>query len=308
MLKRLFYFFPLFILIGCQDLMVSDISDSKVEIYAPQKGAALTSSNITFWWSNVEDASFYNIQVASPSFDEAQTLWHDSIVSSNKIRFALEPGLFEWRIKAINDISETKFTTASFRIDSTLDLSPQIIILYSPTDKSYTNKDSIKFTWSKLYNADSYTFTLENSEHQTICEKTVEEAYVTASFPEDGLYTWHIKGFNEKSNTEESSFSVFVDRTPPEKATLGAPANNETLTEDSVMFRWDRVADEGSEVLDNLIVAKDQNLSDVVLSIETDKHTHKDLLENGVYYWTVYGVDKAGNRSEKSAIFSFTKE
>lgn len=308
MFKKIFISLPLIFIFGCQDLLVTDITDKEVELYAPKNGASLTASNVTFWWSDIEDATYYNIQVVSPSFDMAQILWHDSIVPSNKIRFALQPGQFEWRVRAINDISETCFSSTSFRVDSTVDLTSQSIILYTPHDGIYTNKDSIRFTWSELYNADSYTFSLKNMDQQTVIEKKTTTPFVTSAFPEDGSYSWSVKAHNENSETQESCYKIHIDRIPPSGVSLKSPSNNGTIMGDSVTFKWNRSNDSGSSTHDSLIIAQDEELLDVVMSISTENNSYTCTIDNGTYFWSVISVDKAGNKSKINTIFSFMKE
>ncbi|MCQ2082596.1 MAG: hypothetical protein MJZ11_13155 [Lachnospiraceae bacterium] len=308
MYKKIFSILPLIVIFGCQDLLVADITGKEVELYAPKNGAAITASNVTFWWSDIEDATLYNIQVVSPSFDMAQVLWYDSIVPSNKIRFALQPGQFEWRVKAINDVSETNFSSTSFRIDSTVDLTSQNIILYSPYDGVYTNKDSLKFSWSELYNADFYTFSLKNANQQIVVEKKVTTPFMTTSFPEDGSYSWWVKAHNENTETQESGHKLYVDRIPPSEVSLKYPLNNETILGDSVTFKWTKGNDYGSNIHDSLVIAYDEDIYDVVKSFSTEDNNYTCYIDEGVYYWTVISVDKAGNKSRKSTIFTFTKE
>ena len=61
---------------------------------------------------------------------------------------------------SINNGSETEYSVRSLKIDSTLDLSTQIVSLISPIDNYSTLDTSITFKWSALYNANEYHFQL----------------------------------------------------------------------------------------------------------------------------------------------------
>lgn len=291
----------------CQDLLVNDISDQEIEAYSPKDSISITTTNVTFWWESLDDATQYNIQVVSPSFNSIQKLWYDSIITSNKIELALSPGIFEWRIKAINDISETKFTSNSFRIDSTMNLNNQTLILYSPINGAALNSDSITFRWSKLYNADNYKFVLTNHENKTILEQTLSDAQYNTTLPSDGIYQWNVSAHNSNSSTITYSSTIIIDKTNPENATLIMPNNNSIADGDSIYFQWSKNQDEGSEFIDSLIVALDDDLTQAVISIQTIKNTYADTLSSGIYYWTIHRSDKAGNKSEKNHIYKFTK-
>ena len=291
----------------CQDLLVNDISDQEIEAYSPKDSISITTTNVTFWWESLDDATQYNIQVVSPSFNSIQKLWYDSIITTNKLELALTPGIFEWRIKAINDISETIFTTNTFQIDSTMNLNNQTLILYTPTNGAALNSDSITFRWSKLYNADNYKFLLTNHENKTILEQTLSDAQYNTTLPSDGIYQWSVSAHNTSSSTITYSSTIIIDKTNPENASLITPNNNSIEEGDSIYFQWTKNQDEGSEFIDSLIVAHNDDLTQRVISIQTMQNTYADTLSNGIYYWTIHRRDKAGNKSEKNHVYKFTK-
>ena len=273
-------------LLCCQDLLVKDISNTCVEILVPQNNTSISNSTVTFFWEPVTDADAYKIQIVSPTFADAQTLMYDSIITTNKITFALNPGNFEWRIKAINEISETEYTISKFNIDSTMNLSEEKLIQYSPTNGSALNSTEITFRWNRLYNADEYKLTV----------------------PENDVYQWCISANNKISSTKSFSSTFTIDTKSPRASTLKSPNNFETVFTDSITFHWSKIQDEGSEIIDSLIVAKDENLSDIVLSIKTSNTQYSDTIPAGIYYWTVISIDKAGNQCQDNKIYKFVKE
>lgn len=295
-------------LLCCQDLLVKDISNTCVEILVPQNNTSISNSTVTFFWEPVTDADAYKIQIVSPTFADAQTLMYDSIITTNKITFALNPGNFEWRIKAINEISETEYTISKFNIDSTMNLSEEKLIQYSPTNGSALNSTEITFRWNRLYNADEYKFTLVNSFNETISEVKLTSPEYKLTVPENDVYQWCISANNKISSTKSFSSTFTIDTKSPRASTLKSPNNFETVFTDSITFHWSKIQDEGSEIIDSLIVAKDENLSDIVLSIKTSNTQYSDTIPAGIYYWTVINIDKAGNQCQDNKIYKFVKE
>lgn len=306
--KKFIYLFLIATLASCQDLIVEDISEETVHILVPQDNVSTMSSTVTFAWEKIEDADSYQIQIVSPDFENAQTLCYDSVTTSNKITFSLNPGKFEWRVKALNDISETKYTNHKFVIDSTLDLSSEKILLYTPIDGATLGSDSITFRWNKLYNADNYKFTLVNTNNETLAEKLLTDSEYGVKLPSDGMYRWSVCASNANTSTQTFSATFTTDTKAPEASLLKTPTNKQTILSDTITFSWATSQDSGSEIFDSLIVAHDSALSDKVLAIKAIGSTYSDTLSAGTYYWTVISIDKAGNKCVNNSVYTFVKE
>lgn len=306
--KRFIYLLLIATLASCQDLIVEDISEETVHILVPQDNVSTMSSTVTFAWEKIEDADSYQIQIVSPDFATAQTLCYDSVTENNKITFSLNPGKFEWRVKAINDISETKYTKHKLVIDSTLDLSSEKILLYTPIEGATLGSDSITFRWNKLYNADNYKFTLANTNNETLAEKLLTVSEYGIKVPADGMYQWSVRASNANTSTQTFSATFTIDTKAPEASLMKTPTNQQTILSDSVTFSWTTLQDAGSEVFDSLVVAHDSALSDKVLAIKTTGSSYSDTLSTGTYFWTVISIDKAGNKCVNNSVYTFVKE
>lgn len=103
---------------GCSDIVnVGDISDGTVTILAPADDAILGTMDVSFSWQEVEEAEQYRVQVATPGFTEALQIVTDSTLTGNGLTRTLEPGQYEWRVKALNSAYETGYTTSRFTIE-----------------------------------------------------------------------------------------------------------------------------------------------------------------------------------------------
>lgn len=105
-------------LTSCDVIFVEDISESTVELIAPQNNCVSESKSITFWWKNIEDAQKYSLQIVRPSFDSPTKLIVDTLVVKTNYTLTLENGIYEWRVAGVNNISKTQYSTYRFTISS----------------------------------------------------------------------------------------------------------------------------------------------------------------------------------------------
>ena len=59
----------MFTVIGCRDIIEEDLSEATIALNAPGNNLTSTSLTQTFWWDEVVGATFYNIQIVSPNFN-----------------------------------------------------------------------------------------------------------------------------------------------------------------------------------------------------------------------------------------------
>ncbi|MHA7832356.1 MAG: fibronectin type III domain-containing protein [Flagellimonas sp.] len=133
-MRRRIYFIGFILLTGfcsCEDILeVPDISEQSVTLLAPSDGTVLEVNEVNLNWKEMEEAEGYNIQVATPTFENAAQLVIDSIVKidslgyvSTRLNKSLANGFYEWRVKAFNRGFETSYTSSSFQVmaDESLD-------------------------------------------------------------------------------------------------------------------------------------------------------------------------------------------
>ncbi len=297
----------LFIFNSCDDLIEKNLEKKTLAILAPTEGLVTSNTSMTFWWETLDGANEYNVQVVSPSFQQVQKLWADTTVTGDKFLMQLIPGNYQWRIRGANGSSATEFITISFVIDSTLNIAEETITLLSPKDNDASNKLSQLFKWSMLYNAGEYRFQIANNSNILLMDTITFALESSFKFPEDGYYTWSVRGQNDISNTQYTTYGIHIDTQKPEQALLKTPSHNSNVTTDSIYFTWARPEDNGSPLFDSLYVFEDEDLKRKILSKKLDSTSYNDSLAPGMYYWYVKTCDKAGNIGEKSTVFKFTK-
>ncbi len=110
---------------SCSTWQEKQIDEETVEVFLPRDSLRTDIATQLFYWYHVEGAEKYELQIVSPSFDRIDRLVLDTNVSDNKFEFTLQPGTYEWSIRAYNFSSSTGYTVYGLYIDSTLDLSNQ---------------------------------------------------------------------------------------------------------------------------------------------------------------------------------------
>ena len=104
-------------LAGCEEILYEeDITTKSVSLLAPTNGVSLVTGDVIFNWQTVNGATDYELQVATPSFENAEQIVLDTIVSGVSFTQLLEANIYEWRLKALNSAYETNYTKSDFEV------------------------------------------------------------------------------------------------------------------------------------------------------------------------------------------------
>ncbi len=300
-------FLSLFILsmFSCEEILFEkDISTAQLELLAPRNNSLIKASTIFFSWTKVEGATAYEVQLATPDFENAQQIVFNSIVEENSYSEDLLPGDYKWRVRAVNSGYSTVFGSAIFTVESNEDFSSNRVVLLAPQDNYITNSDNISLEWQEVDQATAYRIQVVESSLVKI-EETTPETSFDMEFPE-GEFIWKVRAENETQNTFYTSRNILVDRTSPNTPTLTRPVDKSITNNPSLTFEWDRTAISGSVEIDSLFIFKDAELEDLVKKERVDTSFSTLLERQNTYYWFMKSYDKAGNESEESEVFSFT--
>lgn len=306
-MKKSIFFLLLFILsfYACEEgglLIETDITNSQVILLAPGDGVEVSSNSILFDWEPVEDATSYEIQVATPDFDNTQQFLLNATDSVTFKELELTIGDYQWRVRAKNSGYETPYSAASFKVIPVENFSDNNVLLIAPQNNLVTNSLDQNLEWQSIAGATLYRIQiLENG--SIIDERTVTEDNFNISFTEGSLI-WQVRAENGTDNTLYAARDILIDVTNPNVPTLTLPENNTTLTSQDVSFEWSRELVEGSVEFDSIYVYRDINLTDLVIK-DQGASPFTSTLENNTYFWLVKGFDEAGNQSNDSDIFSF---
>lgn len=142
-------------LAGCSEFFEEQIDRASVVLLSPGEAVETTTSVMQFYWEPLDNALFYQLQVAAPSFASPIHFYADTLLTTAVFKIGLEPGAYQWRVKALNGSSETAYTTRSFNILEAA-LSRQTVLHVAPVDNHVTGQDEISLLWQSIFDATDY--------------------------------------------------------------------------------------------------------------------------------------------------------
>lgn len=286
--------FSLLIFNSCEEFIEVNLDNKSITIFSPANNTVTSNFTQTFWWEEVKGAESYQLQIVKPDFTAIQQLIVDTTVSTTKFIYSLQPGTYQWRLRAKNGSSQTDYFTYNLTIDSTLDLSGQPVILSSPADNYYANSFSNTFTWQTMPNADSYILQILSG---TTVINTQTSTALTSNytFASQGEYQWRVFAQNSTSNSSYYTRTITIDTAKPNVPIPGFPLND-TLTADPIPFSWNNVE---TGISYQILISTDSTFASVTKDTITGDNFYDFYNASvGVYYfWKIRSVDNASNYS-----------
>lgn len=302
-----------------KDLVVKSVKNATVNVLAPANNTITSDNAVTFWWDAVEGADKYNIQIVKPNFNAIQRLITDTNVTGNKYTQNLSPGVYQWRIKAVNGGGSSAYTLYNLTIDSTSNLTGQLVVPVSPLSGYLTRNRLINFSWSQVNAATAYS--IELSSNNTVVTSSVitgTSFSYSMNLASGSVYTgsWRVKALNNNSvsqyNTPQT-FTVILNQ--PGTPVLSSPANYAQV-KDTVSLVW--VSGSGAfSKYDSLTIATDSLFTgaSVIRNLRVNNTRIKINALNSIpsssttglpyYYWRVFTVDTVKNVSNPSTVNKF---
>lgn len=130
---------------------VSDLTGQLVPLLSPANNIYSNQSDLNLSWQSIYAAESYEVQVrAGADFNTSVTILFTapavigtSTTTTGSI-FSAE-GEYSWGVKAVNQSSQSAFSSRSIYIDKT---NPNDVALISPSDATTATSDTIVFKWS----------------------------------------------------------------------------------------------------------------------------------------------------------------
>ncbi|MDQ0966834.1 hypothetical protein QFZ20_002237 [Flavobacterium sp. W4I14] len=307
---KLFFVFLALFLYGCNEFIEPSLAERKLDLLAPSQGLETSSYQQTFWWEGMPDAIFYRLEVVTPKFDSISKLVLDTLITGNKFVYTLDPGRYEWRVRAENGSSASAFTTRAFTIYPS-SLTDQILQVSKPTNGLYANHPEVQYEWLRLFGATQYRLQVDKNnfldETKLLLNVTTDNLSFLQSLMTEGAFQYRIRAENATQNSKWSPVRNFTyDIIGPEKVTLSAPVNKQVVSR-PVKLVWNGQADADRY---QVYVYKSDSLTiynTAYPQLLTATELNFNAGESGEsLVWRVRAVDKAGNFGGYSAYYSFT--
>jgi hypothetical protein len=114
--KLLFGVSFLTLFFSCSDIIETDISNKEMTIMAPVDRLISQNTSIIFLWDKLEGGRKYEFQIVAPSFDSTSFVAIDTLLVGNKFAKVLPAGNYQWRVRAVNNGYQSRFSIRSFKI------------------------------------------------------------------------------------------------------------------------------------------------------------------------------------------------
>ncbi|MBD0401940.1 fibronectin type III domain-containing protein, partial [Flammeovirga sp. EKP202] len=260
-----------------------------------------TTTQLTFTWEKVQDATSYEYALSTDRDDFDNNILTQGTVD-NGVSIELEnltpASTYFFRVKAKNATTESAFsdivegTTTAI---PTLDI-PANVVVSNPTTTQLT------FNWEKVQDATSYEYELSTDRddfENNISNKGMVMNATTVQFNNlspASSYFFRVKAIN--SNTS-SAFSDIIEGITEAIPTLDAPLNlvisNASTTQ--LTASWDKVENATSYDYE---VSTDEHFTESQIIIKNSVNTTEVILENLVSSTTYFVRVKAKNEHVES--------
>lgn len=218
MKKKVLFIIVLMGFFACDDIIqVVDISNRAITVLAPTDQAVLTDTDVMFTWDAVEDADSYKLQIATPSFETAQQIVTDSLVTTTFFNRTLNSGSYEWRVRAENSGYVTTYTTQKFTIMANpVDISSEQVVLLAPADTTvFSTTDTINFSWENIVGAEQYSVQIATPNFDNALEIIKDDTITNTSYSVSNLsansYEWRVKAINPDYETGYATLGFTVN-------------------------------------------------------------------------------------------------
>lgn len=109
-MKKYFILLSILFLIACEEVLEISLAGKKTVLLSPVNNLNTVDTLQTFYWQKLNGAVRYQLQIVSPKFDSIVRLIRDTIILQNTFTKDMDTGTYQWRVKAINNGSESDFS------------------------------------------------------------------------------------------------------------------------------------------------------------------------------------------------------
>jgi len=314
----------IFFFSSCSAVFEKSIAEKSIDIYIPADSFKTKLYNQQFYWEKVTGATSYRLQIVSPNFNSAtiQRFILDTITSTNSITVQLNPGEYEWRLRAQNGGSETAYFTRKLFIQETT-FNERPMGMKSPALNSISFKSSISFEWYAVTGAQNYTIEIDtligNFTNPMVTTVDFSQLSAYSVLQKRGSYKWRMfadsAGIKSMySYTGKIDFRLDTTR-------LSKPDMNAINVSQNPDLVWNKPGNGllNDEYRYELYLFNSLNSSDLVTDYpQSTPNRMPIIISNGetkqllgltrgkTYYWAIKAIDQYGNESQLTSKRKFT--
>lgn len=178
-----------------------DLTNQTVVLLSPLNKDTSNLGTYMFKWQKLYNADSYQFELFQP--DRFGQLIHSQELINENLNYSPQTeGAFEWRVKAINDNSQTVFFEREFYRDATSPLAPN---LQAPSNNAMLSNATINFNWQSDRTGSSVKDTLFLSTDSSFGGLPYAKYYspngkVVADTLSTGVYYWRVRSYDRAGN------------------------------------------------------------------------------------------------------------
>lgn len=307
--KYLLFFILGLLFSSCGVILEDDLSKIKVEVIAPPDGYSINIQTQELIWEEHELVDSFRVEIVADSFSYVLRYVLDTIVYDNRLTVTLIPDHYQWRVKGINNSSETDFDIQTLIITQDTTLSSQSLNLILPAQDDVYLTDSVGFFWDELLFAQNYQLQLATNpsfNSQLIVEDvmTPNDFYYLVNELGTGDYYWRLRAL--RNNVDTTDWSAAVKFNVNAIPDLSAPADGSTVNL-PLQLSWNS----GSNILrDSLYIYYENEATPFLTRTSTTEgytFVTSDTTGKGAgnYYWEVRSLSNSNYLSDYSVLRNF---
>ncbi len=312
---------------SCKDIKAKNISGTVPVLILPQKLDTILTNPVKIKWEEMEGATKYRLQIASPSFADITKYVLDTTITGTSYAIALDSNQFELKLTAINAgytsqiLGPIRFWVGKKATTTTGTL---LVPLSTPADSCYKNKDfDGVFKWGQITGGTNYQFELRKGNEfigaTSILSLPASNSF-QATLPSNllplspGRYFWAVKGYVGSVEEPYSQRVFFIDTVRPTVPVIDVPTAS-SLQADSITFTWHYNPTNETfkaPVKSTIEIATDINFNTIYKSVTCNPAITSTKIKlvaavgGTTYYCRIQNIDAAGNKSDYSIVKTLT--
>mgnify|MGYP006158272071 FL=1 len=186
-----------------------DLTSQQIILSSPVNNFMTNSDNFTLGWNTLSAADYYNLQLINNTLGGTIVFQQNNILSNTltlNSTILSQDGNYTWKIKGVNGVSETVFSSRDFSLDTTLPNQP---VNGLPANNSIqTINQNINFNWSiaadsgVIQSSISYRIEISNDVNFTTILQTsnISTNSFQQLFNSTGDYYWRVRAVDAAGN------------------------------------------------------------------------------------------------------------
>lgn len=109
-----------FLMFSCEEIInEQNINNKNIQLLAPTNNAIIAKKTaISFHWETLTGATKYQLQIATPNFENATQIKLDTVISNHRFTIdSLSIKAYEWRVRGVNSVYETAYSAHIFTVE-----------------------------------------------------------------------------------------------------------------------------------------------------------------------------------------------